>query len=135
MLVSIAITFVCVVVGWVLFRAESMGDAGTMLSGMVGSNGVSLPPQLGGVLGSLKGMGVEFQGFGALQDIAIPWILLVFAIAFTMPNTQELLAWSNPALEPVEERRFQVAIDASERLCHWRSAAFVRARAVGRPTE
>ncbi len=38
-----ALTFLAVVVGWVFFRADSFSSAITMLQGMAGMNGVSLP--------------------------------------------------------------------------------------------
>ena len=41
-----ALTFLAVVVGWVFFRADSFSSAVTMLQGMVGVNGVSLPSSL-----------------------------------------------------------------------------------------
>jgi D-alanyl-lipoteichoic acid acyltransferase DltB (MBOAT superfamily) len=40
------LTFLAVVVGWVVFRADSLSSAITMLHGMVGMNGVSLPQAL-----------------------------------------------------------------------------------------
>lgn len=43
---SAALTFVVVVVGWVFFRADCFSSAITMLYGMVGMNGVSLPISL-----------------------------------------------------------------------------------------
>lgn len=45
-----ALTFLAVVVGWVFFRADSFSSAMTMLHGMAGMNGVSLPPSLGSKL-------------------------------------------------------------------------------------
>ena len=41
-----ALTFLAVVVGWVFFRADSFSSALTMLQGMAGMNGVSLPVSL-----------------------------------------------------------------------------------------
>ncbi|MCX7099405.1 MAG: MBOAT family protein, partial [Methylococcales bacterium] len=38
-----ALTFIAVVVGWVFFRADCFGSAITLLKGMVGLNGLSLP--------------------------------------------------------------------------------------------
>ncbi|MDD5276303.1 MAG: MBOAT family protein [Methylovulum sp.] len=41
-----ALTFLAVVVGWVFFRANSFSSAMTILHGMIGLNGVSLPASL-----------------------------------------------------------------------------------------
>ena len=41
-----ALTFLAVVVGWVFFRADSFASAMTMLQGMIGMNGISLPTSL-----------------------------------------------------------------------------------------
>jgi alginate O-acetyltransferase complex protein AlgI len=41
-----ALTFLAVVVGWVFFRADSFISAMTLLHGMAGTNGVSLPTSL-----------------------------------------------------------------------------------------
>ena len=40
---SVVITFVCVVVAWVFFRATNLDTALNVLNGMIGLNGVVLP--------------------------------------------------------------------------------------------
>ncbi|MHC4860800.1 MAG: MBOAT family O-acyltransferase [Planctomycetota bacterium] len=75
------ITFLCVVVAWVLFRAESLDAAMQLYQGMAGWNGVSVSPT------SL------FEGW---QQIVLTGLLLVLAGAG--PNTQELLGDFDPAL-------------------------------------
>jgi alginate O-acetyltransferase complex protein AlgI len=40
------LTMVCVLLGWVVFRAETLADAGAMYAGMVGLNGVAMRPEL-----------------------------------------------------------------------------------------
>lgn len=40
---SVFITFVAVVIGWVVFRADSLNTAAAMFKGMVGMNGFVLP--------------------------------------------------------------------------------------------
>ena len=42
-LISWTLTFVCVCVAWVLFRAETMGDASVILAGLAGLHGISIP--------------------------------------------------------------------------------------------
>jgi alginate O-acetyltransferase complex protein AlgI len=45
-LASVALTYLCVLVGAVLFRAASMSDAGSMLAGMIGLHGRGAQPDL-----------------------------------------------------------------------------------------
>jgi alginate O-acetyltransferase complex protein AlgI len=40
------ITFLTVVAGWVVFRATSLANAGSMLAGMIGLNGMNHPPHV-----------------------------------------------------------------------------------------
>lgn len=70
--VATTLTFVAVVVGWVLFRADTIGQAGAMLSAMAGA-----------------------RGFGGLDLVlgherAFAFTLLGLAIAFLLPNTWEI---------------------------------------------
>jgi len=95
-LFSRALTFLAVVVGWVLFRAESFEAAARVLAGMAGLNGIVVPEKyfhlLGGLGPVLASLGVEFRYdpqslfFGAEQVL---WTALVAAIAFLLPNTQQ----------------------------------------------
>jgi len=109
-LVSTALTFVAVVVGWVLFRAQSIEGAGRMLAAMAGMNGVSLPAVLGARLGglgqSLQGMGVSFSAGGGVQFVMnYVWIIALLPIVFFSPNSQQIMRLHQPALlqHPEEE--------------------------------
>src|SRR4051812_29405777 len=68
---GVAVTFVAVVVAWVLFRAASFGAAQSMLAGMFGLNGIALPETLGRLLGTrseaMRAFGITFAG--TLHDI------------------------------------------------------------------
>lgn len=95
-----AITFLAVVVAWVLFRAESLPAAMTMLRGMVGLNGVMLPATFQPIIGKVVPSWVVFGSTPVSS-----WILLALAcmlvIAFIAPNTQEIMRRAEPALESV----------------------------------
>lgn len=98
------LTFVAVVVGWVFFRADSFRDALTILSGMIGLNGVSLPAAIGMRLGRLGNMlqewGVEFPlGGGSHFVLQYSWILVLLPMVWGSPNTQEILARYKPGLD------------------------------------
>jgi alginate O-acetyltransferase complex protein AlgI len=73
-LVNRAITFVCVVGAFVIFRAPSMSVAGDVLSSMAGLHGLGSPHAI------RTGIGLSF---GALIVAALAWVNL-------MPNTWEI---------------------------------------------
>lgn len=94
------LTFLCVVVAWVLFRAPDLETAGHIYRGMLGFNGFTLPQSLipGGAERSLLTFGLKLgepPAFAALpgQSAALwLWILGLGAIAFYVPNSQTLLS-------------------------------------------
>jgi alginate O-acetyltransferase complex protein AlgI len=87
---GMALTFFCVVVGWVFFRADSLEAAGCMLTGMSGLNGM-VPPEGGAVQDGI--------------DTAISWIAALWALAWLAPNTQQIMAGFKPALTDVSPVR------------------------------
>jgi hypothetical protein len=102
-LAATSVTFVAVVVGWVFFRATTLDAALSMLSGMFGFNGVALPTGLAGYLGSIPALlgriGIEFTlGAGTNFVLTYLWIIALFAIAFFLPNSQEVLSRFDPSL-------------------------------------
>jgi alginate O-acetyltransferase complex protein AlgI len=79
-----ALTFLCVVVAWVFFRAESFAGASHMLTAMF-----SAPA------GWLARVGET--PFVLLGDcFVIGWVLLGGFVAFAMPNTLEWSGWLTP---------------------------------------
>jgi D-alanyl-lipoteichoic acid acyltransferase DltB (MBOAT superfamily) len=84
------LTFVAVVFGWVLFRAESFDGATRIIAGMVGANGW-------GEVGSLLGpwSGGLYAGRGETL-----WLAGLALVVFALPNTQEFMARFRPALAP-----------------------------------
>jgi D-alanyl-lipoteichoic acid acyltransferase DltB (MBOAT superfamily) len=75
---SIALTYLCVLVGSVLFRATTVDNATAMLAGMAG----------------LRGIGLVQPGIHILIDIA--WLLSLYAIVWVVPSTRQWMQ-SNPA--------------------------------------
>lgn len=99
------LTFLCVTVAWVFFRAESLSAAFEVLKGMSGLNGVVLPAtyeaKLGMVGAWLASAGVEFgasgvyagkQGFLVLVGVAF--------LTFVLPNSSQTLGTRNPGIVP-----------------------------------
>ena len=88
-------TFLAVVVAWVFFRSETMDSAITILTAMVGLQGIDLS-------GSLCAQ-PTLGGCAAGIPIAWYWIAGLLAIAMVAPNTQQILAPWKPILGKVEE--------------------------------
>ena len=74
-----SLTFVCVVIAWVVFRASSLPAAGHLLAAMSGFHGVHLHDI-------------------ARSHMRWPAVLALIAFCFTAPNTQHLMALVRPAL-------------------------------------
>ncbi|MGD1871925.1 MAG: MBOAT family O-acyltransferase [Mastigocoleus sp.] len=99
------VTFTCVIVSWVFFRAENMSSGLIVLKGMMGMNGVSLPSSLSKILGFTANWGVQFDGSLPLfKAQAVPTmlpiilIILLLAIAWYAPNIQEWMYEYDPVL-------------------------------------
>jgi D-alanyl-lipoteichoic acid acyltransferase DltB (MBOAT superfamily) len=109
--IAVLTTFICVIIGAVFFRADHVPAALNILSGMIGLQGLQIPP-------SLANLPVLTQLAAALQvDVAQPaffrpttalLIGLLLAFVWIMPNTQQwlrhyrtALAW-RPRASPLE---------------------------------
>jgi alginate O-acetyltransferase complex protein AlgI len=95
------LTLLAVVVGWVVFRAESLDSAWTILVGMAGGNGVLLPEDMRDVLGPAAGW-LEAMGFeaGLMPLFFGPrealWIAATGLIALYAPNSQQIMGYVAP---------------------------------------
>ncbi len=104
---SVLITFLAVVVAWVVFRADNIDTAIAMLQAMAGMNGFALPDAWLAKWGS-AGQWLVRQGvpFGATNDLimggAINWIWISLLIVWFAPNTQQIMASYKPALDVPE---------------------------------
>jgi D-alanyl-lipoteichoic acid acyltransferase DltB (MBOAT superfamily) len=102
-----ALTFLAVVVGWVLFRSETMDGATNMLRAMAGLSGISLPRPLAGVLGPYvaqwPSLGIVFNGLASVTVNGIaPTVVLIgfsLAIVWLAPNVQQIFAPYQPTYE------------------------------------
>lgn len=99
-----ACTFTAVVVAWVFFRSSNFFDAISILRGMAGLNGISLPNGIVVYLGPLReilvnlGFGVQLGG-GSQLVMQYAWVLTLLPLVLVAPNTQQLLARYVPALD------------------------------------
>ena len=105
-----ALTFLAVVVGWVFFRADSFSSAMTLLHGMAGLNGVSLPTSLEERIGHYF-VGMNWVIFSGLHPMATGLdmlnVLIFFALAFPiiwlMPNVWQMFQAYRPTCEDLKE--------------------------------
>jgi alginate O-acetyltransferase complex protein AlgI len=114
-----SMTFVAVVVGWVFFRAETFRAALDLLAGMLGLNGISLPPWTTTVSAPLVRLlgntNVRFDGIFA--GAAIPTsryaaaLLAVGFLLICMPNVSELVTASIASRSTSARHRFMPRID------------------------
>lgn len=132
---SIALTFMAVVVGWVFFRAPSFDAAQTMLRAMAGLNGIQLPaailfyfPSLGELS---EGFGITFRAGGGEVFLSTwTWILALGLITWGLPNTQQVMRHYQPSATPSQIFR-PLRDSIMHRLLVWRpSVAWSAAVAV-----
>jgi len=89
---GVALTFAAVVVSLVFFRATTMPQAMTVVEGMIGLNGIIFPAQWRGIFEALPGSlpaWVEFQFLPYVDNGRIAKIVLLMAIVWFFPNTQD----------------------------------------------
>jgi hypothetical protein len=92
-----ALTLICVIVAWVPFRAGNLHAAGTMLAGLAGWHGLTLPQLVTGLVPPLAAFATPvpvLRYLGDARTLSFPeataCLLLGWAIVLLMPNTQEL---------------------------------------------
>lgn len=98
-----AITFGAVVVGWVFFRAVSFESAITILQGMFGMNGVSIPNavmvRIGALGDLLRTFGITtYLGGGSNFIFNWAWIAFLTPLAIMLPSTQDIFCKYNGSL-------------------------------------
>lgn len=113
-----SITFISVVVAWVFFRAESFPAAIEILKGMVGANGIILPPSYLDYLNyffslgdSLHSIGWRFEDnapyFGGIEQLVFLTFLLI-AVWF-LPNTYQIFGKHAPIMDSTSVAKTQKA--------------------------
>jgi hypothetical protein len=91
------LTFVAVVVAWVVFRAETLESARGVLAGMAGLNGITLPGQIVSLIpfigpyvnvtGKMATLG-DGTVMGCVEQGGL--VLIAAFICFLLPNTQQM---------------------------------------------
>ncbi len=93
-------TFFAVVLGWVLFRANTFTDACELIQTLLGFHGIVIPGEAEGKLGILTQFGVQLQSWDALvylpqfaQRKAMTFLVLMGLLigTYCLPNTQKMM--------------------------------------------
>lgn len=106
------LTFLAVIVSWVLFRAETLSGAGRILAGMFGGNGLILPEKFVDKLGYLSHFGVQFGTLNSYFNVngstlqllvgnvdGLFLLLLVLGFALFLPNLYQFMIHEPVALD------------------------------------
>lgn len=119
-----AITFLAIVVAWVLFRANTLSGAENIYQGMLGLDGrLILPQSLYDVLGSvapiLQSAGFEFEVWSVarapVEATQILWISAAMFICLFVPNTQVWMKRYRPVVHMGRENMERI-----HRILAWR---------------
>jgi D-alanyl-lipoteichoic acid acyltransferase DltB (MBOAT superfamily) len=102
-LIGFFLTFFSVAVAMVLFRSTTVAGAVTLLQGMIGANGITLPQDLIEHLGPLSQLLKRFVSISTVQSgpsflLECFWGVLFLTIALFLPNTLQVTARYEPAL-------------------------------------
>jgi alginate O-acetyltransferase complex protein AlgI len=102
---NVLLTYLCVLIGAVFFRASDVVSALHMLSAMLGLHGTeALPTPNASFWTTLP------------PCLSVLWLVMLYIIVWTLPNTQEIMASFRPALGFVDERprnaiRYRLTMD------------------------
>jgi D-alanyl-lipoteichoic acid acyltransferase DltB (MBOAT superfamily) len=100
--IGFVLTFVAVTMAMVLFRSTTGVAASGLLVGMLGGNGISLPRGLLEPLGLIDVLPFVVAEDGGAVDFVLTWLWVggLFLIATALPNSLQLMARYEPALDP-----------------------------------
>lgn len=93
--ISWVLTFLSVVVGWVVFRAGTLHEAFAILQAMIGMKGVMLPYKIFNLFTPISKMPLFFPGQFKVLDANTKYLILLpilFIACIALPNPQQLLA-------------------------------------------
>jgi D-alanyl-lipoteichoic acid acyltransferase DltB (MBOAT superfamily) len=97
------LTFLIVVIGWVIFRSADLPTAGRMLAGMIGMNGIVLPDryehQLHALAPVFDTLGMTFGYAEPFQLRTVLFIAGLLGFVLISPNAYEFLARYEPAID------------------------------------
>jgi alginate O-acetyltransferase complex protein AlgI len=95
-------TFVAIVMSWVMFRAATLADALSLWSAMLGLNGIVMLQEMRAIAPWLEQIGVEFRSWQALEFLppnykqTILLVLVLLGVVVAAPNTQQIVQRFQP---------------------------------------
>src|SRR5207253_9974877 len=98
---GLLLTFLCVVVGWVVFRANTLAGAGHILTAMTGANGFELPSQ---ILALMPALAAHVQGAGKMALLGNGTVMGVFTQSVLL-GLSLALCWLSPNSTQMSEGR------------------------------
>jgi alginate O-acetyltransferase complex protein AlgI len=115
---KVLLTYLSVLVASVFFRAPSVQSAMHLLQGMVGLHGIDglivpdvMLPRLGSLGDVLTSIGL-IAGVPAMEFAVsaghMMWIILLYGIIWSLPNTQQIMRRFAPALGKIQAGSFQI---------------------------
>lgn len=97
---NVLLTFLAVLAALVVFRADSVGTALHMFTGMLGAHGFGTIPVPARIIGwaSIAFLAPASTGDATFSWLHAAWLICLFAVVWTLPNTQEVMYRVAPAL-------------------------------------
>ena len=93
---GMALTYLAVLVAQVFFRADSTGDALSLLAGMSGLHGMQMPAQIASHLHIAASESARAAAEFSAKSLAV---FLLFPICWLLPNVQEIMGDTHPGDE------------------------------------
>ena len=102
-LIAWGLTFFAWTFALVLAKTKTLAAAVVVWRGMLGLNGISIPPFLQDRLSFLKSLGIQFDGlmpnFSTQASTVLPLIFILMVVVWFTPNTQQWMGQYSPALD------------------------------------
>ncbi|MEN6342279.1 MAG: MBOAT family protein [Methanospirillum sp.] len=98
------VTFLAVIVAWVFFRADSVESAMSILNGMIGGNGVSMPPFVPGFGSIVHSGALPLSNVNPV--VAVVSIAAALGIVLFLPNLYDMTRTFETAL--ASHKQYQV---------------------------
>ena len=126
---SSALTFLVVVIAWVIFRSENMSSAQNILAGMAGLQGISLPEHLPKIFSttfaSLPWLDVSYDGFFHVQKSkpskVFQHLLIGLLIVWVLPNVRQIMHSAKPVWDDltVKSKLDSISVSGKSRI-YWK---------------
>jgi len=123
---AVFLTFLAVIVAWVFFRAETFSGAWTLLAGMAGMKGISLPSSFESKLEflSLGSQIILYEGFSPITNVSIKksaaFIMLGLAMVWLLPNMREMFSHYKSTWEDVSGKLAESQTSRLTRIMIWK---------------